>query len=675
MNLRRQLLLVSLLTLVLPWAGCQFIRETESALREGQQRMLAGTARALADSLSQFPGEFLPSAEDTSEPGEQIYGHPLDREPLIDGYIDDWSVGDDAGRSLRGVDGPVRYAAGVYRQNLYFYVELRDNSVVHAARSGDEGWSDRIELVSEDLDGKRYSYLFTAEAPGGLIGRRVTNGTIENESRVLAHWQDIPGGYRLEARVPRQLLGSRVGIVVTNTSDPAQKGVRSSTFTGRPGRLVTASAVLASVLAGYGQPDLRLVVTDTAGWRLASAGAIATAASADGTGGPAAGLLRRAYGLLLEPGDEAELAGPDPQGRERQSYVARALAGEASSDWFRSAETGRAVVTVAEPVWSGNVQTGALILQQGTAAILSLTNAALRRLVGVTLIATLVVAAALLGYATWLSLRVGRLSTAALQALDNDRIPASLPSSGASDEIGDLSRSFSSVLRQLGNYNDYLRTLASKLSHELRTPLTIVSSSLDNLEHEVLSDEAATYTARARDGVLRLKKILNAMSEASRVEELIVGAEPEHFDLAEALRNAVSAYADTWRERRFRFESAPGSIPVHGSPELILQMLDKLVDNAVGFSSAGDEIRIELTGHEAGVRLSVCNPGPPLPERMRDQLFDSMVSVREGGGEHLGLGLFIARIVAEGHGGSIAGENVADGVAFHVDLPRRSRST
>jgi len=54
MNLRRQLLLVSILTLILPWAGCQFIRETESALREGQQQMLAGTARAIADSLSQF---------------------------------------------------------------------------------------------------------------------------------------------------------------------------------------------------------------------------------------------------------------------------------------------------------------------------------------------------------------------------------------------------------------------------------------------------------------------------------------------------------------------------------------------------------------------------------------------------------------------------------------------
>ena len=58
MNLKRQLLLVSLLTLVLPWAGYQFIHETESALRAGQQQMLAGAAKAIGDSLARFPEEF-----------------------------------------------------------------------------------------------------------------------------------------------------------------------------------------------------------------------------------------------------------------------------------------------------------------------------------------------------------------------------------------------------------------------------------------------------------------------------------------------------------------------------------------------------------------------------------------------------------------------------------------
>jgi hypothetical protein len=81
MNLRRQLLLVSLLTLVLPWAGCQFIRETESALREGQQHMLSGTAVAIADSLAQFPDEFSIAAP-TSQFGETTTGpfHPSRRE-------------------------------------------------------------------------------------------------------------------------------------------------------------------------------------------------------------------------------------------------------------------------------------------------------------------------------------------------------------------------------------------------------------------------------------------------------------------------------------------------------------------------------------------------------------------------------------------------------------------
>ncbi len=70
------------------------------------------------------------------------------------------------------------------------------------------------------------------------------------------------------------------------------------------------------------------------------------------------------------------------------------------------------------------------------------------------------------------------------------------------------------------------------------------------------------------------------------------------------------------------------------------------------------------------------NPGPPLPERMRSQLFDSLVSVRSGGNDrHLGFGLFIARLIATGHGGGIDGRNVPGGVTFEVRLPRAAPQT
>ena len=462
-----------------------------------------------------------------------------------------------------------------------------------------------------------------------------------------------------------------MGLVIINTDNATTPGIRSATFDGDlPGRFVTISPVLQSVAAGYVQPGWRLIVTDLHGWRLAQAGSISGVPEGVENISPSSGWLRLAYNLLLEPGAASALAEPDASGREQQGYVSEALNGRSATRWFRSPDTGKAVVSVAHPIFSGTVQTGAIILQQGTDAILSLTNQAMMRLITLTLIATISVALVLLGYASWLSARIRRLSYAAERALDEKHVLTSLPSALAGDEIGDLSRSFSNVMRQLGDYNDYLQTLASKLSHELRTPLTIVKSSLENLEHETLSKESAIYTARAKEGVERLRKILSAMSEASRTEELIENAEPENFDLGEVLESTVAAYADAWPERQFIFDNHATDAFVFGSPELIIQMLDKLAYNAVDFSSAGDEIRVSLDNDPDGVELSISNPGPPLPDNMRTQLFHSMVSVRHGDGErHLGLGLYVARLITEGHNGFISAENRNGGVIFTVKLP------
>jgi signal transduction histidine kinase len=285
----------------------------------------------------------------------------------------------------------------------------------------------------------------------------------------------------------------------------------------------------------------------------------------------------------------------------------------------------------------------------------------------------LVAALTLLGYASWLSRRIRRLSIAAEDALENDDLRGTLPSVLDGDEVGDLSRSFSNVLHQLGEYNEYLRTLASKLSHELRTPLAIVSSSLENLEHEPLNAASAEYAARAKSGADRLRRILTAMSEASRVEELMQHAEAVDFDVHVVLQSTVAAYRDVYPARQFEFESRLLTGPASGSPELLIQMLDKLVDNAVDFSGNNDIIRIGLQQRQDSLVVTVANPGPSLPERMRTQLFDSMVSVRgSDGDEHLGLGLFVAKLISEGHGGSITADNIDGGVMFSVTLPKRS---
>ena len=671
MNLKRQLLLVSLLTLMLPWAGCEFIRETESALRTGQQQMLAATARAVANSMAQYREEF-PAEDDAFNAAEQLYIHALKSRPEIDGYFDDWSLEKTSLRSIRGTDGPIQVALGAFGQTIYVYVEVSDRNVVYATSKSivlDDGsqHADRVNLVSSNPPYLEDVITFAAEAPGRILSYKKNAYGFAPEPAITARWQDAPGGYRLEARIPAALLGNHLGVAVNNTESAARPGTRSSTFSGTiPGPTARVSAEISAIAKSLVQPGMRLLITDAKGWRLAAAGELENTTSATRLG-----FARRAYDLLVESGKEAVFAEPDPLGREQQAYVGSALQGREMGSWFRSTTSGKAIVAVAAPIAAGGDTFGAVVLQQGTDAILSLTNEGLARLINVTLIATLLVAGTLLGYATWLSRRIRHLSIAAEAAVESETLQAALPSALAGDEIGDLSRSFSSVLQQLGDYNEYLRSLASKLSHELRTPLAIVTSSLENLEHETLSEAGLGYTARAREGADRLRRILSAMSEANRVEELMTNAEPEVFDLREVLESTVNAYRDVYKGRSFEFDCELADANMQGSPELLIQMLDKLVDNAVDFSQENDTISIGLKETDNSREISVANPGPPLPERMRTQMFDSMVSMRPGqDARHLGLGLYIARLIATGHGGRISADNADDGVILRVRLPK-----
>lgn len=670
MTLKRQLLLVSLLALMLPWAGCEFLRETESALRSGQQQMLAGTTRALANSMAQYVEEY-PDRVSNGRSGEQLFLHTLGRPPQIDGYVDDWMLVPASLRTVRGTDGLVRMALASYGAMIYVYVDVSDRDIVYADDA--TRYSDSVTLISSSPPYLDEQFHFAAEAPGPIVSFKQDDDGITPEPAISAYWQDVAGGYHVEARIPADLLGTHLGIVVNNTADATQRSTRISSYTRRtPPPVATPSEKLRREIERLVQPGMRALVTDASGWRLAVAGRLPGASTPDSM---RTSWATRIYDWLVEDGKAAKSAEPDPAGREQQPYVSAALDGQEMAAWFRAEESGRAIVAVAAPILENDVVLGALVLQQGTDAILSLTNTSLARLIKFTLVATLLVAGALIGYATWLSRRIRHLSVAAEDALENETLHAALPSALAADEIGDLSRSFSSVLRQLGDYNAYLRTLASKLSHELRTPLAIVTSSLENLEHEPLNESSAAYTARAREGADRLRHILSAMSEASRVEELMMHAEPESFDLRAVLQSTVNAYCDVFTERSFDLECSLDAAPAMGSPELLIQMLDKLIDNAVDFSAMNDTITIGLAEDDRALVLTVINPGPPLPERMRTQLFDSMVSMRDGENtRHLGLGLYVAKLIAEGHGGRIAAANVDGGVRFEVRLPAGQES-
>jgi two-component system sensor histidine kinase ChvG len=383
-------------------------------------------------------------------------------------------------------------------------------------------------------------------------------------------------------------------------------------------------------------------------------------------------LLQRALGLLIpRPSEDFDDAIADDAlatGRE----IAGALAGRPGVR-LRNTPDGKAVViSAAHPIWNGDEVVGAVVVEESTNPILSVRSAALERLLVLTLAVFAVAGAALVWFATRISTRIRRLRDEAETAIDaHGRIAHLATAQNAGDEIGDLSRSFSAMLGKLSQHHAYLESMASRLSHELRTPIAVVRSSLENLK--LSPADARVYIERAEEGLARLSTILTRMSEATRLEQGLASVEREPFDLAAVVAGCVEGYRLAYTGQRFELGLPAVKTIVRGSPDLAAQLLDKLVANAVDFCRESEPIQVSLAVVDGAARLGVANPGPALPEAMRGKLFDSMVSVRgerlrdgKSGEPHLGLGLYVARLIAEFHGGAINAENLASGSGVAV---------
>ena len=431
-------------------------------------------------------------------------------------------------------------------------------------------------------------------------------------------------------------------------------------------------AEVAAILAGVQRTSSRIWVVNRDLQVLARAGTLkrpAEAASEAPWWQPLIGwLIQRPTEDFAEARPEDILTGGGDVGAALQGTPATRT---------RRTQDGRAVVmSAAHPIWSGDEVVGAVVAEETTNPIASLRSAALERLLLVTLASFTGVAALLIAYATRLSLRIRRLRDEAESAIDaRGRITRLAAGSDAADEIGDLSRSFSAVLGRLAQHHTYLESMAGRLSHELRTPIAVVRSSLENLKLAPEAPEARRYIERAEEGLQRLSRILERMIEASRLEQSLAVAERERYDLVPVVRGCVEGYRLAYPQAKFALELPRERTEVQGAPDLAAQLLDKLVENAVDFSSGGEPVRVALDNGEGAALLTVANKGPLLPAGTRARLFESMISVREArhgaGTPHLGLGLYVARLIAEFHGGSILAANLpaGDGVAVRVRMP------
>lgn len=245
----------------------------------------------------------------------------------------------------------------------------------------------------------------------------------------------------------------------------------------------------------------------------------------------------------------------------------------------------------------------------------------------------------------------------------------------ANSDMANAMRELSRHMAELKAARAYLERLGrlrdefiAVLSHDIRSPLGSIKLQASAIRSGV-GDPSRWATAIERTAD-RIVALLDRVLEMARLEQPNVELHTEHLRLPELAAEVVEMLDPVASTAGVRLVlQAQGSGVVDGDRVRLGQLLTNLVDNAIRHSPEGGMVRIEIEEQPARVRCAVCDQGPGVPREARATLFERFRQGRRPGA--IGLGLYIARQVAELHGGRIYIEDATpQGACFVFELPR-----
>jgi two-component system OmpR family sensor kinase len=248
-----------------------------------------------------------------------------------------------------------------------------------------------------------------------------------------------------------------------------------------------------------------------------------------------------------------------------------------------------------------------------------------------------------------------------------------LGESNRSDELGQLARAFNGLVARLRAALQTQRQFMADASHELRTPVSVVRSAADVTLGRDHRDEGEYREALTMIGheARRLGRLVEDMLVLARADAGGYPLRPVSLYLDELVNDCRRTLDVLAAERNVsvRAQSLP-EIPFVGDEELLKRMLVNLVQNAVHHTRAGGVVSIDLSNGSA-IAIDVTDEGSGIAAEDRERIFDRFVQLdRSRRGSGSGLGLPIARWIAEAHGGALTLESSSTtGSTFRVVLP------
>ena len=580
---------------------------------------------------------------------------------------------------------------GEHNDQIYALVTVKDDALVFRDRNILRlDLSDHLRITFTGQDETIKKVVLTMTEPGVTTAYLIDNDWRyaiqgEPENRIPGFMTKVDDGYAVEFRIPLELLGStrQFGLAVVDVDNPETRAIESITGTlpsaGREayGLVLLKSPEVLRIIEGLGYSGANIQVIDAQRRVRAEVGSYEASptqeidADEDWTNGwfSMVGLLMDPLYDIIETNLRASPLADD-------KVIKDSLAGRPTYQRRYSDEDGE-VIVAAHPIIAQNEIIGTVLLKQNTKRILELRRDALQRIVSFSVVSLLIFVALILVFSLRLASRIRKLESEATSAIDvygrlkTNQLTAETQSG---DEIGDLARSISGMLSRLHQHNQFLENMPRTLRHEINNPLNTLSTSLQNLEVEESEEARQKYLDAAKRGVTRIGMIVQNLADAASLEDALAAEELEIINLYELVQNYLTNCRTIHADREFKYQGINEGILTEVSDFRVEQLLDKLIDNAIDFSDPGSTITVGVNADARNLTLFVTNQGPVIADDMVDNVFDSMVSIRESNPDnrlHFGMGLYVVRIIAEHHRGSVKATNLFDGkgVSIKVMLP------